>query len=292
MRISLGPVQYFWPRETLDAFYEAAAGSEADIVYLGETVCSKRRSFRPEEWLELAAALTERGKEVALSTLTLIEARSETGVVKRLCGNGRFRVEANDMTAVQLAREAGAPFIAGPALNVYNLATLRVLLRAGLTRWVMPYELSRDTLAALLAEAKAEGVRGDFELEVVGYGRIPLSYSARCFTARAHNLPKDQCGLRCIENPEGIPLATQEGERFLTINGIQTQSGAVYDLLPLWPELAALGVDIVRVSPRPEGTFERLAALRAAMSGGDPLTAESEVCDGYWFGQAGMAKVS
>jgi collagenase-like PrtC family protease len=80
MRISLGPVQYFWPRETLDAFYEAAAGSDADIVYLGETVCSKRRSFRPEEWLELAASLAARGKEVALSTLTLIEARSETGV--------------------------------------------------------------------------------------------------------------------------------------------------------------------------------------------------------------------
>ena len=35
------------------------------------------------------------------------------------------------------------------------------------------------------------------ETEVLAFGRLPLAVSARCFTARAHNLPKDQCDFRC-----------------------------------------------------------------------------------------------
>lgn len=289
MRIAIGPVLYFWPRETLEAFYQTIAASPAEIVYLGETVCSKRRSFRPDEWIALGRELAAAGKEVVLSTLTLIESRAELGVVKRLCGNGEFRVEANDLSAVQLLSEQGLPFVAGPAINVYNAHTLRALRRLGLSRWVMPFELSRNDLAAVLTQAGELGQREGLEVEVMGYGRIPLAYSARCFTARHHNLPKDQCELRCLNDPEGIPLRTQEGEPFLTINGIQTQSGRVYDLLPQWQDMQELGVDILRISPQPTGTAERVQALHAAIHQGQPLPAVDPLaCNGYWFGQPGM----
>ena len=54
MKYSLGPVLWYWPKETLQAFYQAAAHSEAEIIYLGESVCSKRRSTKAADWLALA----------------------------------------------------------------------------------------------------------------------------------------------------------------------------------------------------------------------------------------------
>ncbi|RFA29951.1 U32 family peptidase [Alkalilimnicola ehrlichii] len=289
MRISLGPVLYYWPRETLADFYDRAKSWPADIVYLGETVCAKRRPFRTAEWIELARELAADGKETVLSTLTLIEARSELGVVKRLCTNKEIRVEANDIGAVQLLAERGIPFVTGPAINIYNAHTLARLRKLGLRRWVMPTEMSRDALANLLAHAQELGI-DDIETEVFSYGRLALAYSARCFTARHHNLPKDKCDLRCIDNPEGIPLKTQEGKPFLTINGIQTQSGEVYDLRDEWQAMATLGVDIMRVSPRPEMTGTILEDLRRRLDG-QPTAALAEPCNGYWHGAEGMRHI-
>jgi collagenase-like PrtC family protease len=53
MKMSLGPLLYFWPAERMRALYrDVVAESPVDIVYLGETVCSKRREFRREDWME------------------------------------------------------------------------------------------------------------------------------------------------------------------------------------------------------------------------------------------------
>ena len=41
MKIALGPLLYYWQRDTVLSFYETVARSAADIVYLGETVCSR-----------------------------------------------------------------------------------------------------------------------------------------------------------------------------------------------------------------------------------------------------------
>ncbi len=68
------------------------------------------------------------------------------------------------------------------------------------------------------------------ETEVFAHGRLPLAYSARCFTARRFNLQKDTCEFRCIDFPDGLTLKTREGEAFLTLNGIQTQSAKIYHL--------------------------------------------------------------
>ena len=46
MKYSLGPVLWYWPKETLEEFYQQAAASSADVIYLGEAVCTadSRRS--------------------------------------------------------------------------------------------------------------------------------------------------------------------------------------------------------------------------------------------------------
>lgn len=290
-RLSLGPVLYYWPRETLLDFYQRIATTPVDIVYLGETVCSKRRSMKHRDWLELAANLKAAGKEVVLSTLTLLEAGSELGSLRRLCEEQGFIIEANDMSAVHILSGNNA-FVTGPAVNIYNSRTLSMLAGLGLKRWVLPVELSRDTLAAIQSERPA-GV----ETEVFAWGRLPLAYSARCFTARAHNLAKDDCEFRCLDYPDGLLLSTREDEPFLVLNGIQTQSAKTLNLLGELDDLIALGVDVVRISPQSRHTESIIEAFHACLQDcagipgaiinlGKFLPAGS--CNGYWHGNAGM----
>ncbi len=292
MKLSLGPLLYFWSRETVFDFYSAVADWPLDCVYLGETVCSKRRALRLADWLEIATRLTDAGKQVVLSSLALLEAESELLSLQRIADNDRFWVEANDIGAVQLL--AGrVPFVAGPHINSYNAATLELLADLGACRWVLPVELSRATLMQL-QQARPAGL----ETEVFAFGRLPLAFSARCFTARAHNLPKDDCQLRCGDYSEGMVMDTREGEHLFTLNGIQVQSGGTCNLLGAVTELQALNVDMLRVSPQASGMREIVELFRAAMD--SRMTApEAEqrsatyltqgVCNGYWHGEPGMS---
>ena len=97
MKLSVGPLLYYWEREAADRFYEAIAAAPVDIVYLGESVCSKRRTYRTVEWIALAERLRDAGKEVVLTTLALTEAESELAVAARVAGQDGFLVEANDL---------------------------------------------------------------------------------------------------------------------------------------------------------------------------------------------------
>jgi len=290
-RLSLGPIQYHWAREKIQEFYRSILSTPVDIVYLGETVCSKRRSMRLRDWIEVGEQLQSAGKEVVLSTLALLEANSELGLVRKLCTNGQFAIEANDMSAVQmLAGET--EFIGGASLNIYNPRALRKLVGMGLSRWVMPVELSKSVLAGFLAEMPP-----GIESEVFAWGRLPLAYSARCYTARAHKLPKDACAYCCIDYPDGLMLSTREDERFLVINGIQTQSARVHNLVH---ELSGptTGVDIFRISPQSEHTEQVIFLFDQVRSGelgaiaaADELAtlADAGLCNGYWHNEAGMA---
>ena len=290
-KLSLGPVPYYWSRETLLAFYDRIAGTPVDIVYLGETVCSKRRPLKTGEWLELAADLHAAGKEVVLSSMTLLEAGSELASLKRLCREQDYLIEANDMAAVQLLA-GDKPFVTGPSVNIYNARTLSVLAGLGLQRWVLPVELSRDTLADMQAQRPA-GVA----TEVFAFGRLPLAWSARCFTARAHNLPKDDCQFRCLDYPDGLLLSTREDESFLVLNGIQTQSARTLNLISELDDLKQLQVDVLRISPQSNHTELIINIFHRCLQGG-LTTTEADIqlgkfmpvgpCNGYWYGDAGM----
>jgi collagenase-like PrtC family protease len=133
------------------------------------------------------------------------------------------------------------------------------------------------------------------ETEVFSYGRLPLAFSARCFTARHYNLPKDDCQFRCLDHPYGLTLKTREGRAFLALNGIQTQSSGIYNLLNELDNMAQ--VDVMRISPQPLHTGKIIALFRQRMDSG--LSVEDaqrqmarlmpdESCDGYWHGRAGM----
>lgn len=290
MKLSLGPLQYLWPRERTFAFYREAAGWPVDIVYLGETVCSKRRELRTRDWIALAGELASCGKEVVLSSLALIEAESELGALQRLVENGRFLLEANDLSAVQLCRERGLPFVGGPTLNVYNHRALAMLMEDGLRRWVPGVEQGRALLQEIRA-AMADDGNAMPEMEVMAWGRMPLAFSARCFTARALDVPKDQCAFRCIDYPDGLPLSTREGQPFLTINGIQVQGMEIIDMAPERDELAACGADILRLYPQVEEMADVVDHFHRMLRSPVPPP-RLGARNGYWNGKPGKASLA
>ncbi|MCO6523643.1 MAG: U32 family peptidase [Candidatus Schmidhempelia sp.] len=289
MKYALGPLLYYWTKEKTEQFYSAVCESTADIIYLGETVCTKRRELKVADWIDLAKQLSKTSKQIVISTLALLEAPSELNELRQYVENGDFIIEANDLAAVNLAYENNLPFVAGPALNCYNAYTLKLLHKQGMTRWCMPVELSRDWLNNVVNQLEQLGLKQRFEIEVFGYGYLPLAYSARCFTARSENRPKDQCGLCCINYPQGREVFSQEQQKVFVLNGIQTQSGYCYNLGNNLAEMKDL-VDIVRISPLSLKTLNIINQFRQNEEGKHPLNIESNRdCNGYWNGIAGLA---
>nr|WP_175140123.1 U32 family peptidase [Achromobacter pulmonis] len=285
-RISVGPLLYYWPRQRTLAFYAELADSAADILYIGETVCSRRHELRADDWLDLARDLAASGKDVVLSGRTLIETGAEASALRRLCEQTDFMVEAGEAGA--LRHLDGRPFVAGPHMNAYHGGTLEWLAARGAVRFVAPLEMHVNTLARLLDERPA-----GLQAEVMVWGRMALAFSARCFTARHFRLKKDDCGFRCIEHPDGLDMRTRESREFLAINGIQVQSAACLDLLDQAARLADMGAEVLRVSPQSSGTLAAIGALDAARGGRAQGTVSPPAgigrCNGYFHGQSGIA---
>jgi collagenase-like PrtC family protease len=243
MALTIGPVLYYWPRETLLHFYAEVAESPADTVVLGEVVCSRRHEMQLADWLSLARDLAGGGKEVVLATQALVESEADLRLLRRIAGQGDFIVEAGDASALNLLSQAGAKYVLGPHINVYSRAALVEHAMAGAMRWVAPVELPLHGIGRMNAP------RPVLPTEVFGWGRLPLAFSARCFTARHHRLSKDQCGFRCRDDADGLLLSTTDEQAFLVINGIQTQSAALQCLVAEGDALRAAGVSRLRLSP-------------------------------------------
>lgn len=302
-RISVGPLLYYWPRNAVVEFYARVADSAADTVTLGEVVCSRRHELKLADWLALARDLAACGKEVVLASQALLESEAELREMRSIAAQREFLVEAGDASALRTL--AGNRFVLGPHVNVYSRPALEEYASLGAVRWVAPVELDLEAIARI--DPPDAPVRGGpardepIETEVFAFGRLPLAFSARCFTARHYRLSKDECAFRCIEHPDGLLLATEEGEDFLALNGIQTQSAALHCLIAQRGAVREAGVRRLRLSPcsahfdevidcfdavynRGRDPREGLAALRA-------LPLPGELVDGFARRAPGLQRI-
>ncbi len=282
-KVSVGPILYYWPKLQLEQFYQQIADSSATVVYLGETVCSKRREFSFADYLRTAQMLQEAGKQVVLSGLTLLESQADLRALQQLTTQGQFMVEANDLGTAHYLSSQQLPFVGGAALSLYNEQSVLKLWQLGMRRWVVPVELSRDWLQTLLSQPALDSIRQQLEIEVFAYGHLPLAWSGRCFTARSENRHKDDCQLCCIKYPTGRLSTSQEGQPLFVLNGIQTQSGAKYNLQNDLHSMQGL-VNYVRLSPDPDEFMAKLSQFSHGVA--SPLRA-NEV-NGYWHRLAGF----
>lgn len=307
--LSVGPLQYWWPRTATMEFYAEIADSPAQRVVLGEVVCSRRNEFKTQDWIALARELAAAGKTVVLATQALVMSETELRALRRIAEQDEFEVEAGDASALRvLAREQSArpqrpPFTLGPHINIYNRAALAEHALLGAGRWVAPLELALDAVARINPpQLPVPGPAGAIATEVFAFGRMPLAFSARCFTARHHRLNKDECDFRCRGDTDGLLLKTSEGEPFLVLNGVQTQSAALHCLIDAAPALRAAGVASVRLSPTGRGFARVLHLFDAVFQHGLPaaearaelltLGLPGALVNGFAYRHAGMAEVS
>lgn len=296
IKLSVGPLLYLWPRNSVTQFYADLADGPADSVVLGEVVCARRRELKLDDWLGLARELTQAGKEVVLATQALIESESDLRLLRRLREQAEqhdFLLEAGDASALRLLQ--GRPFVLGPHINIYSRPALDQHAELGAVRWVPPLELDLAAVAAI----NPPGATSGLETELFAFGRMPLAFSARCFTARHHHLSKDDCQFRCIEDADGLLVRSTEGQDFLVLNGIQTQSAGLHCVLAQAQQLRQAGVRRLRLSPCSSGfaevleQYERVfnqrldaeAGLRALRE----LALPGRLVNGYALKQAGMA---
>lgn len=295
MRISLGPCQFDWGKNALKNFYRKMAfETPVDIVYVGEVVCSKRQSLTPEEMVELARELEGSGKEVVFSTLGLVMNTVEEDLLHRMAKaarEGGWWLEANDMGGIAVGE--GYPMVAGPHITTYNPETVAFLKRVGVRRVVFPVELSAQSMADMIRRQE-----GEVALEVFAYGKLPLTFSARCYTARAFRFSKANCQFKCGDFADGMTMRTQEGVPFLAINGTQTMSHRIYNLVDDTQRLEQMGVDVVRLSPQSQSMAEIITVwhdrLNQRISGEEAfhrlleLNGGEPFCNGYFNGRPGL----
>ena len=240
-RLTLGPLLFNWSADRYrDFYYRIADEAPVDRVCIGEVICSKRQPFLQECIVSVAERLERGGKQVVLSSLALPTLEREIRHDRELAGSGRI-IEVNDASLIPAVK--GQTFHVGPFLNVYNEATVEYLARRGARLVALPPELPTSSILGIA------GARGDVEIEVWAFGRIPLAISARCYHARAHKLSKDSCQFVCGNDLDGLAVETLDDRGFLAINGVQTLSYTYANLIREVADLADKGVGSFRLSP-------------------------------------------
>ena len=256
--LTLGPCLFNWPEQKWKDFYFRIA-DEAPIerVIVGEAVCFKRAPFFDKHLPEVIERLESAGKRVGLATLALVMTESERQAITDLCASD-FYVEAADMSAVSQLK--GRPFSISPAVNIYNEGTAKAFESLGADHICLPGELSMKSVTTI-ADAL------DVPVEVFAFGRLPLAISARCYHARAEGLSKDGCLYVCNKEADGMDVDTMDGEPFLAVNGVQTMSHTIMNLLGDVPELQKAGVNWFRLSPHSVDMVKVAEVFKAVMTG-------------------------
>jgi len=290
MELTVGPILFEWKRDDALRFYDEVAAMDVDRVYIGEVVCDKKRGLALKDIAEVAAKLTSTGKKVVLSSLAVVSNERELDMVRELVALP-YALEANDMSVFNMIDPSGRELSSGPHITSYNAPSIEFLKSLGIKRVCFPVELSGQSVAYNIKHTAIEA-------ELFAWGRVPLAFSWRCYTSRAHGLGKSNCRHNCVDYPDGLMIRTMDGKPLFTINGTSILSAATLSLCGEIEELTEMGVRALRISPQSEGTGEVVKIFRERLGGGlsvadadkrlEQLCGESGLCNGWYHGGAGM----
>jgi len=296
MELTLGPLAYHWTPERRCDFY-ARIADEAPVseVCLGEVICSKRAPFFERDMPAIIERLERGGKRVVLCSLAEVMLKRERQATAGLMEETAREVEVNN--AAGLLARGDRPHRVGPFLNAYNEATIAWLAGQGATHVCLPPEMPGVAVGAAAAAARKLGLG----VEVQVFGRAPLAVSARCYHARAHGRTKDNCRFVCEDDPDGMPLATRDGQPILRVNGIQTQSENYVELLAELPRMREFGVTHARLLPQDVDMVAVAAVFDDVLNGRESADAGrarlAGICtgtgfsNGFWHGEAGYRHI-
>jgi O2-independent ubiquinone biosynthesis protein UbiV len=290
--LTVGPNLFNWtPGIWRDFYFRIADEAPVAVVYLGETICSKRAPLFDDYYQAVSERLAAAGKTVVHSTLGETASKVDRRLVSDVCEKTSGLIEANDASAAYYLR--GRQHHVGPLMNIYNEETLRFLAGHGARNICLPIELPFSATRVLCTAAAALNV----SIEVQVFGRQSLALSARCYHARAHGRTKDTCRFVCENDPDGLVLATLEGKPFLAANGVQTLSYEYLNLVQEIPALKAAGVTRFRLSPHSCDMVEVATAFRGVLDGAlsveealallEELPFEAPFSNGFHHGRPG-----
>ena len=263
MRLTLGPLQYFWPRERVLAFYREAADWPLDVIYLGETVAANAASSRRATGSRSPTSSQIAGARGG----AFVAGAARAGVGAQLAAPPRRKRSLQSRG--QRPRCGAAAARARPALR----------------RWPVAQRLQpRDAAAAVRGRTRTTGARRRAWSRTSWRSApaacrcpssksrcgaaCPLSYSARCFTARALDLAgRLRVPLHRLPGRTAARLARRR-----TVPHHQRRVGA--DVGPLRPRARARRVACRRhrarahLSAGGEGTADIVARFRTALASG------------------------
>jgi len=262
VKLNIGPNLFNWsPEIWRDFYFKIADEAPIDNVFLGEVICSKRAPLFYPVLEQVVERLEKANKKVIFSTLAEVTSNIDRRLMNKQTADKNIIVEANDISALQHLKDT--PHSIGSYINVYNEDSLEFFAKNGATSIALNPEMPKSAIKQLSKCAKAL----DVELEVQIFGRIGLALSARCYHARAYDRTKDSCKFICDVDPDGMDLTTMEGQRFLSINGIQTMSYTYLNLVNEIDELLEFGINNLRISPHSKGTLKAAKTFRLLIDG-------------------------
>lgn len=292
MELTLGPILFEWKREEVLKFYGEAADMDVDRVYVGEVVCSKKLGLRHDDIGSIIKRLLDAGKKVTLSSHAVVSNEDELELTRALVSL-HDSIEANDMSVFNITDASRKELFAGPHITTYNAPSIEFLKSVGVRRVTFPVELSKESISYNIAQT---GVFG----EVFAHGKLPLAFSWRCYTSRAHGLTKTDCRHDCSRYPDGMELKSVDGRSLFTVNGTSLLSADTYTLVEFVEELKDIGAGALRISPQHKDTKKIAGVFRKRIEGaigpGEGLALIKELggryCNGWYRGSAGKDYIS
>src|SRR2546421_3552340 len=235
----------------------AAVAAGADAVYFGLrggfNARARADNFAAADLPRIFDFLHGRGVQGFVTFNTLVFDRELPVAEQALADIARAGTDAilvQDLGIARLAREVcpQLPLHASTQMTISSAEAAEIARSFGITRVVLPRELSIEEIRAMAA-------RTDLELECFVHGALCVSWSGQCLTSEAlqqRSANRGQCAQSCrmpydLVVDGGVETARgDEQVKYL----LSPRDLAAYDLLP---ELLAAGVSCFKIEGRMKG---------------------------------------